>query len=169
MSSDRIDILVNNAGMTKDGLAVRMKHADWESVLNINLSGAFYAIQQVLPGMMRERWGRIVNISSVVGESGNAGQANYVASKAGLIGLTKALAKEVGSRNITINAVAPGFIETDMTDVLPAELKQKMIDETPLKRMGVAEDVAAAVKFLIGDDASFITGHVLDVNGGIYM
>lgn len=165
----RIDILVNNAGATKDGLAVRMKQADWESVLNINLSGAFYAIQQVLPGMMRERWGRIVNISSVVGESGNPGQANYVASKAGLIGLTKALAKEVGSRNITINAVAPGFIETDMTDVLPAELKQKMIEDTPLKRLGVAEDVAAAVKFLIGDDASFITGHVLDVNGGIYM
>ncbi len=165
----RIDILVNNAGMTKDGLAVRMKHSDWESVLNINLSGAFYAIQKVLPGMMRERWGRIVNISSVVGESGNPGQANYVASKAGLIGLTKALAKEVGSRNITINAVAPGFIETDMTDVLPAELKQKLIEDTPLKRLGVAEDVAAAVKFLIGDDASFITGHVLDVNGGIYM
>ena len=165
----RINILVNNAGITKDGLAMRMKQADWESVLNINLSGAFYAIQQVLPGMLRERWGRIVNISSVVGESGNSGQANYVASKAGLIGLTKALAKEVGSRNITINAVAPGFIETDMTHVLPAELKQKMIEETPLKRMGSAEDVAAAVKFLIGDDAAFITGHVLDVNGGIYM
>ncbi len=165
----RIDILINNAGTTKDGLAVRMKQADWESVLNINLSAAFYAIQQVLPGMMRERWGRIVNISSVVGESGNPGQANYVASKAGLIGLTKALAKEVGSRNITINAVAPGFIETDMTHVLPAELKQKMIEDTPLKRIGVAEDVAAAVKFLIGDDAAFITGHVLDVNGGIYM
>jgi 3-oxoacyl-[acyl-carrier protein] reductase len=165
----RVDILINNAGITKDGLAVRMKQADWESVLNINLSGAFYAIQQVLPGMMRERWGRIVNISSVVGESGNPGQANYVASKAGLIGLTKALAQEVGSRNITINAVAPGFIETDMTDVLPAELKQKIIDKTPLKRLGVAEDVAAAVNFLIGDDASFITGHVLDVNGGIYM
>lgn len=165
----RIDILINNAGITKDGLALRMKQADWESVLNINLSGAFYAIQQVLPAMMRERWGRIVNISSVVGESGNAGQANYAAAKAGLIGLTKALAKEVGSRNITINAVAPGFIETGMTDALPAELKQKMIDQTPLKRMGAAEDVAAAVKFLIGEDAGFITGHVLDVNGGIYM
>ena len=165
----RIDILVNNAGITKDGLALRMQQADWESVLNVNLSGAFYAIQQVLQGMIRERWGRIVNISSVVGESGNPGQANYVASKAGLIGLTKALAKEVGSRNITINAVAPGFIETDMTHVLPAGLKQKMIEDTPLKRMGVAEDVAGAVKFLIGDDAAFITGHVLDVNGGIYM
>ncbi len=165
----RIDVLVNNAGVTKDGLAMRMKQADWESVLNINLSGAFYAIQQVLPGMIRERWGRIVNISSVVGESGNPGQANYVASKAGLIGLTKALAKEVGSRNVTVNAVAPGFIETDMTGVLPPELKQKMIDETPLKRMGSGEDVAAAVKFLVSDEAAFITGHVLDVNGGIYM
>ncbi len=165
----RIDILINNAGITKDGLAVRLKQADWEAVLNTNLSGAFYTIQQVLPGMMRERWGRIVNISSVVGESGNAGQANYSAAKAGLIGLTKAMAKEVGSRNITVNAVAPGFIETDMTHVLAAELKQKMIDETPLKRMGVPHDVAAAVKFLIGEDAAFITGHVLDVNGGIYM
>ncbi len=165
----RIDILINNAGITKDGLAVRMKQADWERVLNTNLSGAFYAIQQVLPGMMREQWGRIVNVSSVVGESGNPGQANYVASKAGLIGLTKALAREVGSRNITINAVAPGFIETDMTYTLPPELKQRMIEDTPLKRMGSAEDVAAAVKFLTSDDASFVTGHVLDVNGGIYM
>jgi 3-oxoacyl-[acyl-carrier protein] reductase len=165
----RIDILVNNAGVTKDGLAVRMKQADWETVLNTNLSGAFYAIQQVLPGMMRERWGRIVNISSVVGEMGNPGQANYVASKAGLIGLTKALAKEVGSRNITVNAIAPGFIETDMTGVLPEDLKKKMIDETPLKRMGRPEDIAAAVKFLISEEAAFITGHVLNVNGGIYM
>jgi 3-oxoacyl-[acyl-carrier protein] reductase len=165
----RIDILVNNAGITKDGLAVRMKHTDWEIVLQTNLSGAFYAIQQVLPGMMRERWGRIVNISSVVGEMGNPGQANYVASKAGLIGLTKSLAREVGSRNITVNAVAPGFIETDMTHGLGAELKQRMIDQTPLGRMGSAEDVASAVKFLASDEASFITGHVLDVNGGIYM
>jgi 3-oxoacyl-[acyl-carrier protein] reductase len=165
----RIDILINNAGITKDGLAMRMKAPDWEAVLSTNLSGAFYAIQQVLPGMMRERWGRIVNISSVVGESGNAGQANYAASKAGLIGLTKSLAKELGSRNITVNAVAPGFIETDMTRVLTAELRQKMVDETPLKRIGTPEDVAAAVKFLIGEEASFITGHVLDVNGGIYM
>ncbi len=119
----RIDILINNAGITKDGLAVRMKKADWEMVLNTNLSGAFYAIQQVLPAMMRERWGRIVNISSVVGEMGNPGQANYVASKAGLIGLTKSLAQEIGSRNITVNAVAPGFIETDMTHGLSDELK----------------------------------------------
>ncbi len=165
----RIDILVNNAGITKDGLAIRMKQPDWDGVLQTNLSGSFFAIQQVLSGMMRERWGRIVNISSVVAEMGNAGQVNYVASKAGLIGLTKALAREVGSRNITVNAVAPGFIETDMTDVLPAELKQKMIDETPLKRMGKPEEVAAAVKYLISDEAAFITGHVLDVNGGIYM
>ena len=165
----RIDILVNNAGVTKDGLAVRMKETDWESVVTTNLSGPFYATQQVLSGMMRERWGRIVNISSVVGEMGNAGQANYAASKAGLIGLTKALAKEVGSRNITVNAIAPGFIETDMTNVLTAELRQKMIDETPLRRMGSPDDIAAAVKFLVSDEAAFITGHVLDVNGGIYM
>ncbi len=165
----RIDILVNNAGITKDGLAVRMKKADWDLVLQTNLSGAFFAIQQVLPGMMRERWGRIVNISSVVGEMGNPGQANYVASKAGLIGLTKSLAQEIGSRNITVNAVAPGFIETDMTGALTAELKQKMLDQTPLKRMGTPQDIASAVKFLVSDEASFITGHVLDVNGGIYM
>jgi 3-oxoacyl-[acyl-carrier protein] reductase len=165
----RIDVLVNNAGIAKDGLAVRMKQADWEAVLGTNLSGAFYAIQQVLQGMMRERWGRIINISSVVGEMGNPGQANYVASKAGLIGLTKSLAQEVGSRNITVNAVAPGFIGTDMTSELSDELKQKMIDNTPLRRMGTPEDVAAAVKFLASDEAAFITGHVLDVNGGIYM
>lgn len=165
----RIDILVNNAGVTKDGLAVRLKPADWELVLQTNLSGAFYAIQQVLQGMMRERWGRIVNISSVVGEMGNAGQANYVAAKAGLIGLTKSLAREVGSRNITVNAVAPGFIETSMTHGLNDALKQKMIEQTPLGRIGKPEEVAAAVKFLASDEAAFITGHVLDVNGGIYM
>jgi 3-oxoacyl-[acyl-carrier protein] reductase len=165
----RIDILVNNAGIAKDGLAIRMKQADWEAVLGTNLSGAFYAIQQVLPGMLRERWGRIVNISSVVAESGNAGQANYVASKAGLIGLTKSLAQEVGSRSITVNAVAPGFIGTDMTHGLSEELRNKMIELTPLKRMGTPEEVAAAVKFLVSEEAAFITGHVLDVNGGIYM
>jgi 3-oxoacyl-[acyl-carrier protein] reductase len=165
----RIDILVNNAGIAKDGLAIRMKQADWEGVLGTNLSGAFYAIQQVLPGMLRERWGRIVNISSVVAESGNAGQANYVASKAGLIGLTKSLALEVGSRSITVNAVAPGFIGTDMTHGLSEELRNKMIELTPLKRMGTPEEVAAAVKFLVSEEAAFITGHVLDVNGGIYM
>lgn len=165
----RIDILVNNAGITKDGLAVRMKVADWEQVLATNLSGAFYAIQQVLPGMMRERWGRIINISSVVGETGNPGQANYVASKAGLIGLTKSLAQEVGSRNITVNAVAPGYIDTEMTQGLSQELKDKMIGHTPLRRIGNAADVANAVKFLASEEAGFITGHVLDVNGGLYM
>jgi 3-oxoacyl-[acyl-carrier protein] reductase len=165
----RVDVLVNNGGITKDGLAMRMKQADWQMVLDTNLSGSFYAIQQVLPGMVRERWGRIVNISSVVGERGNPGQANYVASKAGVIGLTKSIAQEVGSRNITVNAVAPGFIETDMTHVLKDELKQQMIDQTPLKRMGSPEDIASAVKFLVSDEAAFITGHVLDVNGGIYM
>ena len=165
----RIDILVNNAAITRDGLAVRMKADDWHAVLETNLSGAFLAIQQVLPGMMRERWGRIINISSVVGESGNPGQANYVASKAGLIGLTKALAQEMAARNITVNAVAPGFIETDMTAVLSAELKEKLLAAIPLKRMGRPEDVAAAVRFLASEEAAYITGHVLDVNGGLRM
>ena len=165
----RIDVLVNNAGITRDGLAVRMKPADWDLVLKINLDGAFACIQQVLPGMMRNRWGRIVNISSVVGQAGQAGQANYAASKAGLIGLTKALAQEMGSRGITVNAVAPGYIATDMTKDLPEELKQKMMASIPLARMGKPEDIAAAVKFLVSEDASYITGHVLAVNGGMYM
>jgi 3-oxoacyl-[acyl-carrier protein] reductase len=165
----RIDILVNNAGITKDNLAVRMKRDDWDVVLSTNLTGPFLTIQQVLLSMMRERWGRIVNISSVVGETGNAGQANYVASKAGLIGLTKSLAQEVASRNITVNAVAPGFIETDMTHGLAQELKDKLLGHIPLRRFGSGEDVAAAVKFLVSDDAAYITGHVLDVNGGLYM
>ena len=165
----RIDVLVNNAGVTRDGLAVRMKQADWDLVLKINLDGAFKCSQAVLPGMMRNRWGRIVNISSVVGQAGSAGQANYAASKAGLIGLTKALAQEMGSRNITVNAVAPGYIATDMTKDLPEELKQKMMAAIPLARMGKPEDIAAAVKFLVSEDASYITGHVLAVNGGMYM
>jgi len=164
-----IAILVNNAGITKDGLAMRMKKPDWDVVIATNLTGAFVAIQQVLPGMMRERWGRIINISSVVGEMGNPGQANYVASKAGLIGLTKSIAQEMGSRNITVNAVAPGFVETDMTQSLTQELKDKMLANIPLKRIGRPEDVAAAVRFLASEEASYITGHVLDVNGGIYM
>lgn len=164
-----IAILVNNAGITKDGLAMRMKKDDWDSVIATNLTGAFLAIQQVLPGMMRERWGRIINISSVVGESGNPGQANYVASKAGLIGLTKAIAQEMGSRSITVNAVAPGYVETDMTSGLAQELKDKMLEHIPLKRIGRPEDVAAAVRFLASDEAAYITGHVLDVNGGLYM
>ena len=165
----RIDILVNNAGITKDGLAVRMKTEDWESVLATNLTGAFVASQQVLMGMLRERWGRIINITSVVGQAGNAGQANYVASKAGLIGLTKSLAQEVASRNITVNAVAPGFIDTDMTQALAAELKERMQAVIPLGRFGTPEDVAAAVRFLASDEASYITGHILSVNGGMYM
>jgi len=164
-----IGILVNNAGITKDGLALRMKKDDWDAVLATNLTGAFLAIQQVLQGMMRERWGRIINISSVVGETGNPGQANYVASKAGLIGLTKSIAREMGSRNITVNAVAPGFIETDMTAGLSEELKGAMLAQVPLKRLGHAQDVAAAVRFLASEEASYITGHVLDVNGGAYM
>ena len=165
----RIDILVNNAAITRDVLALRMKKEDWDAVLNVNLTGAFLASKQVLHGMMRERWGRIINISSVVAEAGNPGQANYVASKAGLIGLTKSLAQEMASRNISVNAVAPGFIETDMTAGLPAELKDNLLGHIPLKRFGKAEDVAAAVRFLASDEASYITGHVLDVNGGMYM
>ena len=155
--------------MTKDGLALRMKKEGWDAVLATNLTGAFLAIQQVLHGMVRERWGRIVNISSVVAESGNPGQANYVASKAGLIGLTKSLAQELASRNITVNAVAPGFIETDMTASLSQELKDGMLNRIPLKRFGKAEEVAAAVKFLASEDAAYITGQVLRVNGGMYM
>ncbi len=164
-----IDILVNNGGITRDGLALRMKPEDWTAVIETNLTGSFLCIQQVLQGMMRARWGRIVNISSVVGESGNAGQANYVASKAGLIGLTKTIAQEMASRNITVNAVAPGYIETDMTGVLTKEQKDAMLTRIPLRRAGTGADVAAAVRFLASDDAAYITGHVLDVNGGMYM
>ena len=165
----RIDVLVNNAGITKDGLAVRMKPDDWQLVLQINLSGAFYTSQQVLLGMMRERWGRIINIASVVGLMGNAGQANYVSSKAGVIGLTKALAQEVASRNITVNAVAPGFIETDMTAKLPQEVKDRMLAAVALRRFGQPDDVAGVVNFLASDEAAYVTGHVVNVNGGMYM
>jgi len=165
----RIDVLVNNAGVTRDGLAVRMKREDWDQVLQINLHAAFFACQQVLPGMMKQRWGRIINIVSVVAESGNAGQANYVASKAGLIGLTKALAQEMAPRDITVNAVAPGFIDTDMTKVLSDDLKTKLLAHVPLRRLGRPDEIAAAVRFLASDDAGYITGHVLDVNGGMYM
>jgi 3-oxoacyl-[acyl-carrier protein] reductase len=165
----RIDVLVNNAGITRDGLAVRMKLSDWELVLKINLQGAFLCSQAVLPGMMKNRWGRIVNISSVVGQAGSAGQANYAASKAGLIGLTKSLAQEMASRNITVNAIAPGYVATDMTSVLPEEVKAKILASIPLGRMGQPEDIANAVKFLVSEDAGYITGHVLAVNGGMYM
>ncbi len=165
----RIDILVNNAGVTRDGLALRMKRDDWNTVLETNLSGSFFCIQQVISPMIRERWGRIVNITSVVAEAGNAGQANYCAAKAGLIGLTKSLAHELASRNVTVNAVAPGFIETDMTGGLNDDQKTKITEAIPLKRIGRPEEVAAAVKFLASEEAGYITGHVLDVNGGMYM
>jgi 3-oxoacyl-[acyl-carrier protein] reductase len=165
----RIDVLVNNAGITRDGLAVRMKPADWDLVLRLNLDGAFLCIQQVLPGMMRNRWGRIINIASVVGQAGSPGQANYAASKAGLIGLTKALAQEMASRDITVNAVAPGYIATDMTKVLADDVKAKILASVPLGRMGKPEDIANAVKFLASEDAAYITGQVLAVNGGMYM
>ena len=164
-----VDILVNNAAVTKDGLALRMKKDDWDTVLSTNLTGAFLAIQQVMQGMMKERWGRIINISSIVGETGNPGQANYVASKAGLIGLTKSLAQEIASRNITVNAIAPGFIDTDMTAALSDQLKENMLAHIPLKRFGKPEDIAAAVKFLASEEAGYITGAVLNVNGGMYM
>ncbi|PYT18235.1 MAG: 3-oxoacyl-[acyl-carrier-protein] reductase [Acidobacteria bacterium] len=165
----KVDILVNNAAVTKDGLALRMKRDDWDTVLATNLTGAFLAIQQVLHGMMKERWGRIINISSLVGEAGNPGQTNYAASKAGLIGLTKSLAQEMGSRNITVNAVAPGFIDTGMTASLSKELKDNLLGQIPLRRFGRVEDVAAAVRFLASEEAGYITGHVLKVNGGLYM
>ena len=165
----RLDILVNNAAITRDGLAMRMKLDDWEAVLRTNLTGAYLCIQQALPTMMKARAGRIINISSVVAEMGNAGQANYVAAKAGLIGLTKAIAIEISSRNITVNAVAPGFIETPMTDVLSDKVKEELKTRIPLGRMGSARDVAAAIVFLASDEAAYITGHVLDVNGGLYL
>ena len=165
----RLDVLVNNAGITRDALSMRMKPEDWDKVLQINLTGAFYMSQAVIPPMMKERWGRIINIASVVGEMGNPGQANYVSSKAGLIGLTKCLAHELASRNITVNAVAPGYIETDMTAVLPQEVKDRMLAMIPLKRFGQPKDIANAVKFLASDDAAYITGAVLRVNGGMYM
>ena len=165
----KVDILVNNAAINRDGLAVRMKADDWDAVLRTNLTGAHLCTQQVLPGMMRARAGRIINIASVVARMGNAGQANYVAAKAGLIGLTKAIAIEIASRNITVNAVAPGFIETPMTDVLPDKVKEELKVRIPLGRMGSARDVAAAIVFLASDEACYITGHVLDVNGGMYL
>ena len=165
----KIDILVNNAGITRDQLVMRMKRADWDAVLQTNLTSAYLCIQQVIPSMLKQRAGRIINITSVFGQMGQAGQANYSASKAGLIGLTMAIAREVGSRSITCNAVAPGFIETPMTAVLSDEFKQNAVKQIPLGRVGTPEDVAAAVAFLASDDASYITGHVLSVNGGMLM
>ena len=165
----KIDILVNNAGITRDTLVMRMKRADWDSVLNTNLTSAYLCIQQVIGSMLKQRWGRIINITSVFGQMGQAGQANYAASKAGLIGLTMAMAREVASRNITCNAVAPGFIETNMTAALSDEFKESAVKNIPLGRVGSPEDVASAVRFLASDDAAYITGHVLNVNGGLLM
>ena len=165
----RLDILVNNAAITRDALAVRMKSEDWDAVLRTNLTGAHVCIQQALAVMIRQRSGRIINVASIVAEMGNAGQANYVAAKAGLVGLTKAIAIEIASRNITVNAVAPGFIATPMTDPLPDKVKEDLNARIPLGRMGKDTDVAAAIVFLSSDEAGYITGHVLDVNGGMYM
>lgn len=165
----KVDILVNNGGITRDGLMLRMKVEDWSAVLATNLTGAFLLTQAVSAAMLKARWGRIVNITSVVGETGQAGQANYAASKAGLIGLTKSLARELASRNITVNAVAPGYISTPMTDVLNDQQRTAMLAQIPLDRAGTPEDIAAAVTFLASDQAAYITGHVLDVNGGMYM
>ncbi len=165
----RVDVLVNNAGITIDGLLVRMKEDDWDRVLAINLKGAFYCMQAVAKTMMKQRSGRIINMASVVGVMGNAGQANYVASKAGLIGLTKTVAKELAPRGITVNAVAPGFIDTSMTADLPEKVKEAMLAQIPLRRIGQPEDVAEAVAFLASEGASYITGQVIHVNGGMYM
>ena len=165
----KIDILVNNAGITRDQLVMRLKRADWDAVLNTNLTSAYLCIQQVIGSMLKQRWGRIINITSIFGQMGQAGQANYAASKAGLIGLTMAMAREVASRNITCNAVAPGFIETSMTAALSEEFKQNALKAIPLGRVGTPDDIASAVCFLASEEASYITGHVLNVNGGMLM
>lgn len=165
----KLDILVNNAAITRDGLAVRMKADDWDAVLRTNLTGAHLCSQQALSVMMRARYGRIINVTSVVAETGNPGQSNYVAAKAGLIGLTRALAQEVASRNITVNAVAPGFVVSPMTDPLPQSVKDALLERIPLGRMGGDAEIAAAIVFLASEDAGYITGAVLDVNGGLRM
>ncbi len=165
----KVDILVNNAGITRDNLLMRINETDWDDVINVNLKGAYNCCKAVVRPMMKQRFGRIVNITSVVGLSGNAGQANYASSKAGMIGLTKSLARELGSRNITVNAVAPGYITTALTDVLSDEYKENAISQTPMGRLGVPEDVAKAVAFLVSEDAAFITGQVLSVDGGMVM
>ena len=165
----KLEILVNNAAITRDGLAVRMKADDWDAVIRTNLTGAHLCTQQALAVMMRQRYGRIINVTSVVAETGNAGQSNYVAAKAGLIGLTRAIANEVASRNITVNAVAPGFIVSPMTDPLSQQTKDALLEKIPLGRMGQVAEIAAAIVFLASDEAGYITGHVLDVNGGMRM
>jgi 3-oxoacyl-[acyl-carrier protein] reductase len=165
----RVDILVNNAGITRDNLIMRISDADWESVIGVNLRGAFNCCRAVARQMMKQHYGRIVNITSVVGLAGNAGQANYSASKAGLIGLTKTLAKELGSRNITVNAVAPGFVLTALTQVLPEEYREAAVKATPLARAGTPEDIARAVAFFASDESSFVTGQILSVDGGMVM
>jgi len=165
----RLDILVNNAGVTKDGLLLRMKAEDWDVVLESNLKGVFLCTQEAIKIMLRQRYGRIINISSVVGQTGNAGQSNYVASKAGIDGFTRSIAQEVASRNITVNSIAPGFIDTAMTQVLPDAVRAKLLERIPLGRMGLDREVAYGVKFLASDEAAYITGHVLNINGGMYM
>ncbi|WP_244833065.1 3-oxoacyl-[acyl-carrier-protein] reductase [Clostridium sp. BJN0001] len=165
----KIDIMVNNAGITKDGLIMRMKEEDFDNVIRVNLKGVFNCLKSITPVMMRQKHGKIINLSSVVGISGNAGQVNYAASKAGVIGMTKSLAKEIGSRGINVNAVAPGFIETDMTDKLGEKLKQEAVNNIPLKRLGKPEDVAEVVSFLASDEASYVTGQVIHVDGGMVM
>ncbi len=164
----KVDILVNNAGITKDTLFIRMKEKDWEDVLNVNLTGTFKITQLAVKGMIKKKWGRIINITSIVGFTGNVGQVNYSTTKAGLVGFTKSLSKELAPRNITVNAVAPGFIETDMTDVLPTEIKENYLKQIPLGRFGQPEDVANVVLFLASEKASYITGEIIHVNGGMY-
>ena len=166
---DRIDILVNNAGITRDALLLRMKDEDWDAVLDVNLKGAFLCTRAVAKLMTKQRSGRIINIASVVGQMGNAGQANYCASKAGLMGLTRSNARELAKRNITVNAVAPGFIATDMTDALPEQVRQELAAQIPLARLGSADDIAHTVLFLASDQSGYITGQVIGVNGGMYM
>ena len=165
----RIDILVNNAGITKDNLMLKMSEKDFEDVIDVNLKGTFIGIKAVTKQMMKQRYGRIINLSSIVGAMGNAGQANYCASKAGIVGLTKSAARELASRNISVNAVAPGFIDTDMTKVLPDKVKEEMMAQIPAKKFGTVEDIANAVEFLAKEESSYITGQVLHVNGGMYM
>ncbi len=165
----RLDVLVNNAGVTKDGLLVRMKRGHWEQVLTVNLTGTFICLQQAAKIMVKQRSGRIINITSVVGQTGNAGQANYCASKAGVIGLTKAAAQELAARGVTVNAIAPGFIETDMTETLPQDVREKYQERIPLGRLGSAENIADAVAYLASDQAGYVTGQVLGINGGMFM